>query len=542
MSAAGEGAPWYETGETHVRTLAIDAEGRVLAGTDPGGLVFRIETDAGGAARGFVLYQSSKRELTALAVGRDGSVYAAGSGDRSAGPTSAASAQSGPTASPGAQGGEARPPSGPQASGVAAQPRGGGEVVRLTPDGAPETIWESPSAVIYALGFDPDGALLLGTGGLGRLYRVESESRYWLERTLPSDQVTALASGADGRTFVATSNVGKIHAIGPGPAASGELLSAPFDAGGFARWGALEVVGQGARASLRTGNTRRPGRTWCPWSAVGAEQGARPTVPGARYAQWRLELADADAEATEVRQYFQPANRAPTITDLELTPPNFRFPAQNRLVAPVVTRTLPPLGGPPPQRAGGGGAPQTLTQAAGWTGVRWRAEDPNDDELTASVALRGEGGDAWLELASELSGEHYGFDSTGFADGWYTLRVSVSDAPSNPSGEAAETSRESKPFRIDNSAPTIEGLSAVVEGGALRVRLEARDAGSKLAEAAVSFDGGPWLPISPTGLLFDRRELAFDALFQEDTGVILVSVRVRDARDNQTVAQVRVRR
>ena len=38
----------------------------VITGTDPSGLIMRIRRQAGGEAKGFVLYQSSRKEITAL--------------------------------------------------------------------------------------------------------------------------------------------------------------------------------------------------------------------------------------------------------------------------------------------------------------------------------------------------------------------------------------------------------------------------------------------------------------------------------------------
>lgn len=523
----GSGALYFETGETHVRALAFDAEGRLLAGTDPGGMVLRLE-DSGGAVRGFVLYESSKAELTALAVSADGVIFAAGAGAKSAGPAPA------PSAKPGGQ------PAEPASSGPPTTVRGGSEIVRIDRDGKPLAYWQSADQIVYALGFDGGGRLLAGTGAEGRLYRIDDERTYWLERTLAPDQITALAAGPDGVTYAATSNVGKVFRLGPGAADSGELLSEAFDAGGFAAWGRLEFSGrgEGVELSLRSGNVRRPGLTWSAWSdAVTEPAGARLSLPGARYGQWRLRLSNAGAEVAEVRQYYRPANRAPEITHIELTPPNFRFPPRTRTVAPLVTRALPPLGAPAPRRSISS-QPQTMTEAAGWMGVRWRAVDPNEDKLEAAVSIRPEGGASWIALDAEPEANHFAFDSTGFADGWYELRVEVTDAASNPDGDALQAALKTEPFLIDNTEPRIEGLSAEREGDGLRLRFRATDAASRIREAAVSIDGGDWTPIEPADGIFDSRELDFDAgIAAEESASI--AVRIRDQRGNQTVARAR---
>src|SRR5579862_406886 len=61
--------------------MTIDSKGNLIVGTEPGGLVLRVSP----AGEGFVLYQMAKKEITAVAVARDGSIYAAGVGSKQAG-------------------------------------------------------------------------------------------------------------------------------------------------------------------------------------------------------------------------------------------------------------------------------------------------------------------------------------------------------------------------------------------------------------------------------------------------------------------------
>src|SRR6266852_3413731 len=80
VTAAGSGSVFFQTEETHARSLAIDSKDNLLVGTDPNGLILRV-TPAG---EGFVLYQAAKREITAVAVASDGTIYAAGAGNKTA--------------------------------------------------------------------------------------------------------------------------------------------------------------------------------------------------------------------------------------------------------------------------------------------------------------------------------------------------------------------------------------------------------------------------------------------------------------------------
>ncbi len=77
----GKGQVFYSSEETHIRSLAIDATGNILAGTEPNGLVLRIPK-AANARRAFVLYETSKKEITALLQDGNGNLYVAAVGDK----------------------------------------------------------------------------------------------------------------------------------------------------------------------------------------------------------------------------------------------------------------------------------------------------------------------------------------------------------------------------------------------------------------------------------------------------------------------------
>src|SRR5277367_3754652 len=89
----GKGELFYASDEAHIRVLAFDAKGSVIAGTEPSGRILRLSrpeaknarkgVDAAAAiAEGFVLYETSKREVTSLAVAPDGTIYASAIGEK----------------------------------------------------------------------------------------------------------------------------------------------------------------------------------------------------------------------------------------------------------------------------------------------------------------------------------------------------------------------------------------------------------------------------------------------------------------------------
>ena len=77
----GKGQVFYSSEETHIRSLALDANGNVLAGTEPSGRVLRIPKAANNR-HAFVLYETSKKEITALLQAANGDLYVAAVGEK----------------------------------------------------------------------------------------------------------------------------------------------------------------------------------------------------------------------------------------------------------------------------------------------------------------------------------------------------------------------------------------------------------------------------------------------------------------------------
>jgi hypothetical protein len=561
----GQGKLFFETGETHVRSIAIDSSDNLIVGTDPSGLILRVSTKQGGDPTGFVLHQTSKKEVTAVILAPDGSIYAAGVGTRLAltalpPATSTGSADQPPSASvtnliPGApqeaQGQSQAQQQVPSPSGLATRVTGGSDIYRIAPDGEPSVVWHSRDDIVYALGFDKQGRLLMGTGDQGRLIRLDSEHVHSIVLTTASRQITALASGPKGQVYTATSNIGKVFELGPGLETEGSFESKPFDAGIFSEWGRLEWNGTtSAQAkiavSTRSGNLDSPVRNWSDWSpAVTSAEGGEAGSPSARFVQWRAILSTTGGGESpaldSVTLYYRPKNIAPVVNEIEATPPNYRF--ADKPTPAVKNITLAPLGGPS-RRSGGSTAKQghTLLPAQGYVGVRWDAEDDNDDTLVYKVEIRAEDETTWRLLKDEVEDSYLSWDSTSFADGLYRVRVTASDAPSNPVSEVKTHSRISEPFRIDNTAPSITDLGGTMAQGKLRVRFRAHDTATPIQSAEYSLDGADWKRTLPTSTLYDSRDLSFD--FEVDaagTGEHTVAVRVCDSQDNVATAKAVVR-
>ena len=545
VTPAGAGSVFFRTEETHARSMAMDPNGNLIVGTDPSGLILRI-TPAG---EGFVLYQAPKREITAVAAAPDGTIYAAGVGNKQAPvPAPAPVAVNGPNmATPG------RPPAAPAPptlAGPAPAITGGSEIYRIQTDGYPRKIWSHAQDLVYALAFDGRGRLMAATGNHGDIYRLNSnqndtEHKYWKLLSLPSTQVTGFCAGAGGRLYAVTGNIGKIFSIGPEQEQTGIFESDIFDAGAFSYWGRVTTSPRENNAVVvetRSGNLNRAQKNWNEFART---NNGRVVSAPARFLQYKLTMS-GPGEVTEVDVAYQMKNVAPEIEEVEITPVNYKFPAPSSAVTLTPSMTLPALGhhnasssGAPAPAADSGSSP-AMSYAKGQIGVRWLASDDNGDSMLFKVEIRGANESAWKPLKDKIREHYYSWDSTAFPDGKYFLRITATDAPSNPPDQALSASAESEPFLIDNTAPEIMGLSGTPAGAKLEVRFHAKDAMSALGKAEYSINGGDWMVVEPTTRLTDSLE--HDYRVQVDrAGETTVAVRVSDENDNQSVAKIVVR-
>ena len=550
VTPAGAGSVFFRTEEAHARSMTVDAMDNLIVGTEPSGLILRV-TPAGPTGQGFVLYQAPKREITAVAVGADGAIYAAGAGNRTTAPVAAPAAVGAPP-QPAPQ--TPPPPGTVQIVGPSPIPvalpilasqavAGGSEIYRIQADGYPRRIWSHPQDLVYALAFDAQGRLLAGTGNRGNLYRIDGDYSYTRLLNVEPTQITGLLRAPEGRLYAVTGNIGNVIAIGPELEPSGTFESDVLDAGGFSYWGHVGKQPEAADRTVietRSGNVGRAQRNWSPWAPL--NQG-RVASPPARFLQYRATLngTNGNTELSDVSIAYQMKNVAPVVAQVEITPPNYRFPSPLALATtvPNPTLSLPPITlsttRRPPPSAGisqDPGNTPSLTFAKGQIGARWLAEDDNGDALQFKVEIRGVNETAWKLLRDKVRERYLSWDSTAYADGKYVLRVTASDAPSNPPDQALTGLRESEPFLIDNTPPEI------TFGPAGSLQFHAKDAMSTLGEAEYSVNGGDWIVVEPTTRLTDSQEHDYHiTLPNRPTGEVTVAVRVEDAYGNQAVAQ-----
>jgi hypothetical protein len=587
VGSDGTGQLFYQSEERHARSLAFDDKGNLLIGTEPDGLILRVPIErktaqsAPAAGAPFVIYETSKAEVTSLLADAHGNIYAASIGEKNR--TPAAPRIVPPAAAPAAT----VPATNATNSTIvisgqaqAAQPQqqtitsysfppisstGGADVVKIAPDGSPDTIWTSRDDLVFAMGLPPTGKILLGTGNDGAVVQLENNDIYADVAKAESSQVTGFAVAPDGRVFVATANPGKVFTLGPGYATNGSFESDAFDAKIFSHWGRITWWGQNGATEgkvafyIRSGNTSNPGQNWSAWAGPYQDPGAaEPDCPAARFVQWKAVFVDTDKglppDVSWVNVAYQPKNVAPAVDDIAVQSPGIRvvgFPGQPNgpgTAVPIQLRYPRSGSGDPFANAGDNmnqpaqiEVPPQGFRDKGYQSVLWNAHDDNDDDLVFSVYYRGEGEQSWRLLKDDLKQKYYSWDTTTMPDGPYYLKIVASDAPSNPPDQALSADRESDRFQVANTPPQIVNLRA--GSGLLNTKasFDATTSSGAIARAEYSIDSGDWKIVFPTGLLSDSsKESYYLQLPGLPPGEHTFAVQVTDQFDNTAAAKVTI--
>ena len=557
----GKGARFYKAGATNVVSLATTKTGELIAGTESPGRVFRI--DATGKA--FVLLESPFREIHALRLAADGTIYAAAlsatsssGADRAAEPVTEPSRPVTPSVSTEitgmsvVEGPITSSSSTPSAARSTRRP-GRGAIYRIRPDGLWDTVWDTADDAPYDLIVEDGGSLLVGTGTDGKIFRLSGNpARATLLARAAARQVTALLREPSGRIVGATSNPGKVFALSSAPARKGSYESDIRDAGTVATWGAIRWRASGRAGQVqivtRSGNTATPDETWSAWSnAYTNAEGERIGSPNARYLQWRATLTSDNAQGpvlTSVTAAYLPRNLRPEVTSITVHPPGAVFQRPFSTGDPEIAgfEDNTSDGRSPNQTSPAPGTPAPPAPSLGrriyHKGLQtfvWKAEDQNDDRLQFDALYRREGETTWKVLKRALWDPIVVWDTTSVPDGTYVLKITASDAPSNSSDTALTGELESASFEIDNSPPRIE-VQTAAKPNPRAVVFVVRDDSSSVLRVEYSLDASRWRTVYPKDGIADSRREEFEVTLEESEVGRSVLIRAVDAMNNVATA------
>ena len=483
---------WFESDADDFTTLALDAKGALLAGSNTTGLLYRIT----GKKQAEVLYNASQAQITGIRAEPKGDIYFT---------TYTA----------------------PEPNGNAGEGhRSEHSLFVVKTDGSVLPVWGQAGVSVYGLSpFDEnDDAWLLATGDKGRIYRVANTWDWALvAQAEGGGQVSSVV--ADKRDpaahFVTTSNPARVYHLGAKRPLKGAYLSEPFDSGQVSHWGKIQTVlisQEGDKAFVvetRSGNTKEANDTWSDWKAVTVE--GQIGSPRARFLQYRLRWADSGAQVASVRFFYNFSNLAPEVAMVRVLPvgvgilsvpmPNNQQLSPDMLLAanpaellfsafPIVQDQL------------------AIQRERGQMTVVWKAEDPSQDALTFKVEFQPMSGGDWVTLVDEWSLPLYSFSTVGFEEGYYRARVTASDVYANLPDASRSGYRISMPFLVDNTAPGVSQVGQTINNEVVELVFEVEDALSNIVKSTYVLDGKDPVEVLPGDGLFDSKKESFSIVLK----------------------------
>ncbi|MFI5379421.1 MAG: Ig-like domain-containing protein [Tepidisphaerales bacterium] len=598
LKADGPSEVIFSCDEHNLLSMVSDGKDTLYIGTDPNGLVYKINRKSKDI---FVLFDSSEPEIGALLLDAKGNLYVAtsqasdadeqtpdndepGKGGRPEGMDNTTPlpkpAPGKPPAKPDPNPGDPNPiprhglrfmfaeemdrtvpdlpggKPGPVKPPVIAPPVPGGKgpkipnppvvgagqnpagnaIYRIDPDGFVTEIFRQP--VMFLSMIEKDGALIVGTGSDGLVYQInpEADETSVIAKVDPK-QVSALLATRSGRVIMGLSNIGGIAAMTSGFAADGTLISPVLDAGQISRFGKIRLHGSlpsDAALTIATRSGNLQEPSEKTWSKWSDE------MPAAEF----LQTPSPTARFLQYRATFKSKDGKNTAVldslDVAYLSPN-QAP-QIKSIKIGGDSDKPPVAMPGVKPFGAAQLPAEKTDRH-MLPITWEASDPNNDTIEYTLYYRQGTTGPWVQLAEKLKEATYTWDTRTASDGRYQIRVVASDAKSNPKGQGKTGSRVSSQFIIDNTPPVIGDIKTTVEGRSVKVEARVVDRTGTVATVDYAVDSkDDWQAAEASDKIFDSPEEG--VVFTADglsAGAHQITIRATDDHGNQSYETVQVK-
>lgn len=518
----GKAELYYDSNAAHIMALALDRDGTLYAGDSDRALVLRLL----GSGRAQVVQDLPGTEVTALAV-RDGQI-AAVANDFPKG--SAGSASSATVTAQPPQPTSPTPPLKPSESSAGSTSTsskssnsGTGQLWLVGKDGRAELLFKAEKSHLTAVQWADSNTLYAAAGRDGRVYRVNMDRSYaiWMD----VDERTVLAIDMVGdRPLLTTGDTAAVYDVLAPRGNQAVWTSKVLDAQYQARWGKLFWRAQGSiRFQTRSGNADRPDAAWSEWSELKAEPGPISS-PASRFLQLRAHFSpDAAAVLYAVVAYYLPLNQRMTVRDISVKART--RPATKTTAAAACTK---------------GAEKKPDQQPTGVYELTWKVDNPDGDQLRYRLQYRAEKQSLWRPMLRQneiLLEEKYEWDTSGVPDGYYRVRIQASDELTNPKDKTLYASAESKPVLVDNHPPEVSHLQwthPTLQG-------IARDNPGPISSLEYAVDGGEWTLFFPKDQLLDSPEESFALTLTDlSPGSHIVAVRAADSAGNTNSAEITI--
>ena len=568
-----------DTDENNLLCLLSDGKDSLYVGTDPNGLVYRVNRQNGDV---FVVYDAPESEISALVRDEHGNIYAAtAESTEPTGPESAGAAEQvgrpesethgvpipseppqtpappePPKPSPGEPlpipkrnvsmmilagdepgqddphggaptTGEAMPhhaasrPGTPSSAAPEQAAATGNAIYRIDREGFVTEIFRQPVSVFAMI--EQNGSLLVATGNDGSLYQVNpaAEETLVLAKVDPKD-VMCLLPVKGGRVFMGLANSGDVATMTSGFASEGTYTSPVLDATQISRFGKIQLRGtlpKGTTLTVatRSGNVEEANDPgWSSWSdEAPATEFVQTHSPAARFLQYRLTFATAQS------------NDSPVVDEV-----NLAYQVPN--LAPQIKSVKVGDG----ESMADGEEPAAKSKLT----ISWESSDPNEDAVEYSLYFRSGVHAPWILKRDKLKDSTYDWETRGVGDGRYEIKVQASDAAANPPGDGRTASRVSDPVIVDNTPPAIGDVKTDVAGADATISVNVADRTSTVARLEYSVDSSQdWQAVLPSDKIADSPEEAYRFVASGlSPGPHQIAVRASDSKGNRSFESINV--
>jgi len=540
ITPSGKSSIFFTSNETHIRCLTWDRQKNLLAGSYKNGYIYRIDQ----SGKGTIVYDSNFEEISQIQLAPDGTIYAVGmsSGkkfsrvdqDLEKSPETQTSLNSEDmikiVATPSAR-----------KIGV------NSGILKIQPNGVVKNIWTEKENVVQSICLLKD-ELLVGTGEKGRLYKINEDNKSTYLFKLTESQILSLIPQPTGKVWLAASNLAAVYQLGKKYERSGTYISPVIDATSKTRWGTIQweeknTSGGKVEFYTRTGNTKEANSTWNSWQKVsGSKKHGTIKSTDARFFQWKVELKTkqsvSNLEINKIRISYLQQNLPPEISSITVHPHQRKksygntSPFPTGYASPNISSktslesslSIQPI------------RPDTYrrTPTNGYRKVSWRAVDANKDQLIYTIHFRFKNDTNWLLLKKDLTRSNHTWDSRSMPDGFYQLKITVSDEKSNPLNTTLRADKLSDWFVVDNTGPKIKNISVNKNSSdSVNVSFSVVDDLSVIKKVEFSLNAQKWMWVYPEDLVCDTKHEKFNfqiKLPQENCRVIVV--KATDDADN----------
>lgn len=513
----------FDTDDKRITALTTTSDGKVWLGTSERAIVFRFDPKDG---KGRAMADFAGNEISSLAAYRDGVVAAANDLAEQPAPQGKTPAQVEAAEKPNAGKGQAAklPDAGTKPGADKDPPavtdlgrkgakKGKGALFKIGGDGRLDQLHALTQTYFTSVAVSSDGAVFAGAADKGRIYMVDADGAVATAFDVDERSVSQVWAEKTGIGFATDDTAAAYRTTGR--ASQAKYMSDVLDAKAVSRFGKLTWNATGrSKIETRSGNTAKPGVGWSEWQSPsqtgklgGGAEGGKIASPAGRYLQFRVALEDDAARVRRVSAYYQPQNLATAVQDVT--------------VEIATKESLPTL------------KDSAAKPRSPILKVKWKIENPDSDDTVYTLEARKDGEANWRPVSTgkaPLTATSWDWNTETYPDGWYKVRVTASDSAANSPDRALTSSGQTTMFAIDNTRPTIEGLSVAYP----KAQARAVDGLSTIAEMAFSIDDGTWqLGTTSDGLFDDLNEdLRIDLPTGLPRGTHTLAVRVADAAGN----------